>query len=281
MKRSLFATSAMLALVFGFAAAPTSWAKPSDLPSNNQIECPDGSDDPVQPPRFSIEVNLDLLSKRVTVKVDAAATQPEAPTNIDAFSPAVVSAYFNVRVEQVPLQQAIKNLAHVTGLPIVVDYKAMREARINLDAPVTLKVENTSAHKALCQFLDEIGLTYEIENGFVKITTKPCGNGTPAERDAAAKDAQAQRIFEIAERFRRAGDYSEARACYQQVHRLTPVSLHGRVAITRLIEIEERMTDAAEEQGSPGRADDTDDPEQAFRDMRDRTVPLGLVDVSF
>jgi hypothetical protein len=99
-----------------------------------------------------------------------------------------------------------------------------------------------------------------------------------------AKDQTAQRIFELAERHRRSGEYDVARKLYQQVHLFSPTTLHGRIAITRIIEVEERMReverirDASEEQQIPGRGDD---PEQAFRDMHQRTVPLGLVRVSY
>ena len=296
MKRYLFATSAILATVLSLGTGRTAAAKPADLPSNNQIECPDGSDDPVQAPRYSIEVNLDLLSSRITVKVGVAPAKPEAPTNLDAFAPGYFKQWFahvgeavaaanrqriaavaaeqeartrtletrvfdrvTVRTEQVPLRQAIKNLASASGLPIAVDYQALRDANINLDVPVSLKVKDASVHRALCQFLDEIDLTYVIEDGLVKVTTKACGQGKGSEREAAANEAQAQQIFEIAERCRRAGDFDRARICYQRVHRLTPTSLHGRVAITRLIAIEDRLSDAAEEQNIPGRTDDPDE----------------------
>jgi hypothetical protein len=313
MKRHLFASSAALALVLGLAGVSATWAKPADLPAQNQIECPDGSDDPVQPPRQSIEGDLNTLSNRDAVKVGD--TKPMAPMNLDAVCPAVISAYLeqlvkhlsegiaaaqkqleqeaaasrsleirlfdpiNVRIEQVPLKQAIKNLASASGLPIAIDYKALGDAAIDLDAPVTLKVENLSAHKALRQFLDDLGLTYELKNGLVKITT-PCPGVAPrtdAEKLAELNDRLAQKVFDAGEKFRRAGDHAKARTCYQRVHLLTPTTLHGRVAIARIIEIEERMRVDAEEQGNPGGTE----PEEAFQRMRERTVPLGLVDMSF
>src|ERR1700722_19742504 len=135
MKRYLFASCAVLALAL--SSGPASWAKPADLPSHNQIECPDGIDDPLlPPPGYQVEADRELPAK----------TKP-APMDIDAVGPAMISACFeqivkhlneaiaaankqieqdaaktrslelrlfdpvNVRIEQVPFKQAIKNLA--------------------------------------------------------------------------------------------------------------------------------------------------------------------------
>jgi hypothetical protein len=47
--------------------------------------------------------------------------------------------------------------------------------------------------------------------------------------------------------------------------------------MVRIAEIEERIRVDSEEQGNPRSAD----PEEAFQHMRNRTVPLGLVEVSY
>ena len=60
-------------------------------------------------------------------------------------------------------------------------------------------------------------------------------------------EQQAQKAFEAAERCRRAGDYVNARAGYQQTHRLAPTSRLGRLAIDRLIEVEQRLRETGEE----------------------------------
>lgn len=311
MNRFLFAGSAVLALLLASTSTALARAKPADLPAQNQINCPDGSDDPVGRPRLSIEVGLDLVSKSLTVKIGL--TKPATPANIDAVTPAVISAYLQqlvrqiaesvdaakkrnaetaektrslevrlfdpvkIRIEQVPLKTAIKNLAYVSKLPIAIDYKSLRNAGIDLDAPVTLKLENVSAHKALGQFLADLDLEYVIQNGVVLVTTRGCRKGplSDVEELAKANDRLAQRLFEAGDKCRRDGDYSRARICFQQVHLLTPTTIIGRVAIARIMEIEERMRVDAEEQGLPGR----ESPQEAFQRMRENTVPLGTVRV--
>lgn len=337
METKWFAASAVLALAVGLSGASavsSCEAKPADLPSQNGIECPDGSDGPGQS-KFQFE--LDITSKGITLKWGVEA-MPATPPNLDALMPAFVehwlahlgdmiarpdrfisldailaqmsrvhTAYFggananrqlraekaratletrlfepvNVKIKDVPFQQAIKNLAHVSGIRIVPDYEELECAKVNLNHPVTLIVENTSVHIALQQLLNPARLTFEIEDGIVKITVPEKNQGRTREsRDALAKGELAQQLFEIAERHRRTGDLDRARKLFQQVHLVAPTTLHGRVAIVRIIELEERMRDASEEQGGqlPGRADD---PEQVFRDMHERSIPLGLVNVSY
>ena len=314
MKRYLFATSAVLALVLSLVTGPTSWANSADLPAENDVKRAECGE---KIPRASITLGWDLFTGGITVNVQVIPATAEPPLNIDAFCPSLVPAYLeqllksvgealtngqrleaeaarlqnaramletrlfepvNVKIQNVPLRQAIKNLAYASGVPMAPDYDDLKAGRVDLDAPVSLAVENTSLHTALQQLLDPLRLTYTIEDDILKIRRLELDVGNAMERAARAKNVQAQRLFEIAEGHRRSGNFDMARKLYQQVHLLTPTTLHGRVAIVRLIEIEERMRESSEEQGDPGR---NDDPEQVYREMRDRTIPLGLVEVSY
>jgi len=314
MKRDLFATSAVLALVLSFVTGPTSWANPADLPAENDVQFAECGE---KIPRGSITLGWDLFTGGITVNVQVIPAKAEPPLNIDALCPSLVPAYLeqllkcvgealtngqrlgaeaaraqkaramletrlfelvNVKIQNVPLRQAIKNLAYASGVPMAPDYADLKAGRVDLDAPVSVGVENTSLHTALQQILDPLRLTYAIEDDMLKIRRLELDVDNTMERAARAKNMQAQRLFEIAEGHRRSRNFDMARKLYQQVHLLTPTTLHGRVAIVRLIEIEERMREASEEQGGPGR---NDDPEQVYREMRDRTIPLGLVEVSY
>jgi hypothetical protein len=288
MKMQRYAVSAALALFVGLLA-------------NSQAYAQDR-----KPSRGQLTIGLDLLSGRITIQLEAAVANAEPPMNIDTVCPALASACIEqvihwlhtawpsspaeaakaalpvearlfepvqVRIKNMPLGQALRNLSHVSGVRIVPDEAALKSAKIDLDAPVSLTLQNTSVHTALQQLLQPMKLSFKVENGLVTIVP-PCEGNQALE----ARNADAQRIFEIGERCRRAGDYTEARNCYQQAHRMNPTSLHGRVAIMRIIELEERMRETAEEQSVPV---PITDPEQVFRDMRQRSVPLGLVEVSY
>ncbi len=318
MKRNWFAVGVVLALAVGMIGAPQARAKPADLPSQNDIECPDGSDGQVKG-EFGVELEIEITARGITFKGGVKAAKAEPPMSIDTLCPALLPACVeqlfqfvndavtiglrrqaeaervaqaralvevrmfepvNVRIKNVPLKQALKNLAQASGVRIVPDQAALEDAKINLDHAVSLAMEDTSLHTALQQLLNPLKLTFEIENDVVMVTTPDRGRGrTKADRDLLTKTETAQRLFEMAERHRRANEYDMARHLYQQVHLLTPTTLHGRVAIVRIIELEDRLRDVSEEQGIPGRSDV--DPEEMFRDMQGRTVPLGLVDVSY
>jgi hypothetical protein len=311
----LFANWAVLALVLSLAVGSTSWAKPADLPVENEVQCSGGAD---KISSGSITLGWDILSGGLTVKVQINKSDTEPPVNLDPLCPALVPAYLeqllkyvgaaltnaervqadaartqkaralletrlfepvSVRIKNVPLQQAIRNLAHASGVRMALDHADLKAGGVDLNTPVSLALENTSLHTALGQLLNPLRLTYEIEQGMLKIKRmEPEGdNLSAAQRAARAKNEQAQRLFEIAESHRRSNDYAMARKLYQQVHLLTPTTLHGRVAIMRLIEVEERMRESFEEQSTSGH----EDPEQVFRDMRDRSIPLGLVEISY
>jgi hypothetical protein len=81
------------------------------------------------------------------------------------------------------------------------------------------------------------------------------------------KTTESQRLFEIAEVYRRTGHLASARFFFQRVHLVEPTGRLGRLAMDRISEIESRLREA-EESGA--------DPESQFHDMRDRTMPLGL-----
>jgi hypothetical protein len=98
----------------------------------------------------------------------------------------------------------------------------------------------------------------------------------PTAADPRAQ--QARQAYEAAERARRAGDYVQARTSYQQVHLLAPTSRLGRLAIDRIIEIEQRLRDASEE-AEPAVPNPA--PRPLRRGSRDGYEPLGLVEVTY
>lgn len=207
MKKYLFAANGLLAVVLGVSSGPSAWAKPSDLPADNKIECTECGE---ETHRGSITIGLDLFTGRVNVDVKINATVPPPPMAIDSVTPMLVE-----------------------------------------------------------QLLREV-------SGY--LASGPTGS---TDKPAVAQDRkrQAQHLFQIAERCYRTGDFEKARTCYQQVHLLTPTSQLGRSAIDRLSQVEERLRDATEEQDLP--APQGTEPEEAFRNLRQRSIPLGLVELSY
>jgi hypothetical protein len=138
-----------------------------------------------------------------------------------------------------------------------------------------ITVEVQSAAAAPTPTIDTV--TPSLLPGVIEHLVKQTGE-IVLQRAAAVtgKDLEARRCFENAERARTARNFEAARRGYQQAHLLSPTSLLGRLAIVRLQQIEGQMRDASEESTDPPL-----DPQSHYRDMNDRTVPLGLVHVSY
>lgn len=102
---------------------------------------------------------------------------------------------------------------------------------------------------------------------------------TQPRRAKTAEEKVAEQLFRDAEACERQGQLEKARLLFQQTHLFAPTSKLGRQAIDRLQKIEERMRDAAEESTEP--PVNPLDPEAMYRNIRNRTVPLGLVVVSY
>ena len=107
--------------------------------------------------------------------------------------------------------------------------------------------------------------------GLLVPTQDALGRAVGGASEKAA--AQARRFFDLAEFYRRNGHFDSARFYYQRVHSLQPTTLLGRLAIERLTEIEGRLREA-EESGA-------EDPETVYRRMREQTMPLGLVELTY
>jgi hypothetical protein len=78
----------------------------------------------------------------------------------------------SLNFKNVPLEQVLNDLAVISGVAVVPDKRAMQDARINLESPLTFSVENISMKSALNLMLKELRLTHTIENQVLMITTK-------------------------------------------------------------------------------------------------------------
>lgn len=83
----------------------------------------------------------------------------------------------SLNMKNLPLQQAIKDIAAASGVPIVLDVRALEDERVNLDAAVSLQVDDIDMKTALNLLLDPLRLGYGIENNALKITTDSAQRG--------------------------------------------------------------------------------------------------------
>ncbi len=132
------------------------------------------------------------------------------------------------------------------------------------DAPAIDTVSPTLVPMYLEQLLKQLG-------SVLVPTNAALGRTVIGKTDGRAD--QARQFFDVGEIYRRLGLYSSARFYYQRVHSLQPATELGRQAIERLTEIEGRLREA-EESGA-------EDPEMVFRQMRERSMLLGLVELTY
>jgi hypothetical protein len=72
----------------------------------------------------------------------------------------------------VQLQQILDDLAGWSQIDIVPDPPTLKAANINLSQPVTLKLDGVNLRTALSRVLEPAGLTYQVKNDALVITTK-------------------------------------------------------------------------------------------------------------
>jgi type II secretory pathway component GspD/PulD (secretin) len=84
----------------------------------------------------------------------------------------------SVQFNQTPLDQAVKNLQTLTGLPLWLDIQAMQNERISEVQLTTFDVGTPiSVRNVLACILEPVGLNYVVEHDMVKITTTKKAKG--------------------------------------------------------------------------------------------------------
>lgn len=83
----------------------------------------------------------------------------------------------DLNFQATPLRQVIDDLKVMTGMNIVPDSTALEDEHINLDQPVTMKVDHLALKSALKLLLNSVRLTYVISDDVLKVTTEKRARG--------------------------------------------------------------------------------------------------------
>jgi hypothetical protein len=78
----------------------------------------------------------------------------------------------NINWTEMQFYRVIDDLKQRHAVEIQPDYKALEEAGISGDMPVTRNIKGVTLRSALNLLLDDLDLTYVIRNGVVVVTTK-------------------------------------------------------------------------------------------------------------
>jgi RNA polymerase sigma-70 factor (ECF subfamily) len=82
-----------------------------------------------------------------------------------------LNAKISVKFQDTNFEDALVELRENTGINIIVDKRALAEAGLNLNIPVTLHLQGVSRKTVLKHILREAGLTYSIDDGILIVTT--------------------------------------------------------------------------------------------------------------
>lgn len=83
-----------------------------------------------------------------------------------------LSTPVNVKYPNRPLGEVLDDLSALTGIPIVVDERALSVVRVTTETPINLQLQNSiSLKSALNIMLERLELTYVIENDVLTITS--------------------------------------------------------------------------------------------------------------
>lgn len=138
------------------------------------VQCPAGNAGGV----FMGFTIRDLLWLTVAVAAFCAGTQlaryleqPGADPG-EASIPAALDQPTAIDFVETPLQQAIDFLEANHNIPIEINTKKLEEAGIQIDTPVTKNLKGITLRSTLNLLLDDLELTYAVQNGVLMITTK-------------------------------------------------------------------------------------------------------------
>jgi hypothetical protein len=127
---------------------------------------------------------LAYVSRTPAARADDTATATTASTNPTAeFFPPLTKSEEKILAElekqtavlqfdETPLQDVMDFFREHHGIEIQLDHKAMEDAAVGSDTPVTLHVKGTTLRSALRLLLDGLDLTFDVRNDVLQITTK-------------------------------------------------------------------------------------------------------------
>jgi hypothetical protein len=90
----------------------------------------------------------------------------------DASIRAALDQKTDIKFIEKPFRSVFDDLAQRHGIEIELDIRALDDASIPRDTPVTRSIKGVTLRSALNLLLDDLDLTYVVQNGVLKITTK-------------------------------------------------------------------------------------------------------------
>ncbi len=142
--------------------------------------------DPDRPLTFGDERDWASISQlRAGYKEDRYSNLSEAERKIKQKLNTPVSIKYSNR----PLNDVLNDLAAMTGVPIVVDHRALSSVRVTAETPISIRqLNNIRLESALNLILEQLELTYVIDNDVLEITSMESKRSRVYPRTYPVKD---------------------------------------------------------------------------------------------
>lgn len=122
-----------------------------------------------------------LLASMVVAGSLACGLAPSTASAVSAARRQLNTTLPEVKFDGVAFTDAVDFLRDVSGANLTVNWKALEEAGITKDTPVTVRLRSVSLRKALDMVLQEAGggdkLAYDLDQGVISITTRELADG--------------------------------------------------------------------------------------------------------
>jgi hypothetical protein len=90
----------------------------------------------------------------------------------DASIRAALDQKTDIKFIETPFRRVFDDLKQRHGIEIQLDLRALDDASIPIETPVTKNIKGVTLRSALNILLDDLDLTYVVQNGVLKITSK-------------------------------------------------------------------------------------------------------------
>lgn len=154
-KRSSFGQSLAVGILgFAFSAGCLAPAAFGQQPPPLRLESPSASGNPAAPPKATAADTAPLAVTEAESKIAAALNKPTRLDFVDT-----------------PLKDVITFLSEAHSIPISINRKALEEAGVDVEMPVSHQIRDLRLATALQLLLRPLGLTYDTTDELMEITT--------------------------------------------------------------------------------------------------------------
>ena len=93
-----------------------------------------------------------------------------------------------IHVKEMPLSRLMREISEAHQIPIFPQQRALQQAKVSLETPVTIDIHSVSLRMGLSLVLSKAGLDYIVKDEVVQYTTKDAALRTPIEMNYQLRD---------------------------------------------------------------------------------------------